>query len=52
MEIFYKFLFYDVLVSIQFISVSWTLAAHLVFSPYVCFLQNPFEALEITESVE
>ena len=34
--------FYDVLVPIQCISVSWTLAAHLVFLSYVCYLQNPF----------
>ena len=52
MEIFYKSPFYDVLVPIQCISVSWTLAAHLVFSSYLCRLQNPFEAPEITESDE
>ena len=32
--------------------VSWTLAAHLVFSSHVCCLQNLFEAPEITESDE
>ena len=43
MEIFYKSLFNDVLVPVQCISVSWTPAAHLVFSSYVCCLQNSFE---------
>ena len=31
MEIFYNFLFYDVLVPIQCISVLWTLACHQLF---------------------
>ena len=52
MEIFYKTLFYDVLVSVQCTSAFWTLAAHLVFLSYVSCLQNPFEAPEITESDE
>ena len=37
MEIFYKSLFDDVLVSIHCIFVSWTLAAYLVFLSYVVF---------------
>ena len=52
MEMIYKSLFYDVLVPIQCISVSWTLAVHLVFSLYVCCLQNPFEASKMTDSDE
>ena len=52
MVIFYKSIFYDALVPIQCISVSWALAAHLVFSSYVCCLQKPFEAPKITESDE
>ena len=51
MEIFFKSFFY-VLVQIQRISVSWTLAAHLVFLYYVCCLQNLFETPEVTESDE
>ena len=50
MEIFYQFLFYDVLVPVQCISVSWTLASHLVFSLYACCLKNLFEVPKITES--
>ena len=50
MESCYKSLFYDVLALIQCIIVSLTLAAHLIFSSYVCYLQNSFESLEITES--
>lgn len=50
MEFFYKSLFNDVLVPIQCISVPWTLATHLVFSSFVCYLQNLFEVSEITES--
>ena len=52
MEMFYKPLFYDVLVPIQCIFVSWTLAAHLVFLSHLCCLQIPFGAPEITESDE
>ena len=48
MEFFYKSLFNDVLVPIQCISVPWTLATHLVFSSYVCCLQNSFKNSEIT----
>ena len=51
MEIFNIFLFYAI-VPIQSITVSWTLDAHLVFSSYICCLQNTFEAPEITESDE
>ena len=51
MEIFYKSLFDDVLVSIHCIFVSWTLAAYLVFLSYVVF-KNPFKARKITESDE
>ena len=40
MKIFYKSLFYEVLVPILCISVSWTLATHLVFSSYVFCLQK------------
>ena len=52
MGIVYKCPFYNVLVPVQCISVSWNLAAHLVLSSNVCCLQNPFEAPEITESDE
>ena len=52
MEFFYKSLFYDVLVPIQFFFDSWILTAHLVFLSYVCCLQNPFEAPEVTKSDE
>ena len=52
MEIFYKSVFCNILVLIQCIFVSWTLAAHLIFSSYLCCLQNPFETPEITESDE
>ena len=50
--IFYKSLVYDVLVPIQCICVCWTLAAHLVFSSYICYLQSPFVVPEITISDE
>ena len=40
LEILHKSFIYDALVPISCISVSWTLAAHLVFSSYVCCLQN------------
>ena len=50
-KFFYKSLFY-VLIPIPCISVAWTIAAHLVFSSYVCCLQNTFEAPEKTESDE
>ena len=50
MEIFYISLICIALVTVQRISMSWTIATHLVFSSYVCYLQNPFEASEITES--
>ena len=52
MRIFYKSLFYDVLVPVQCIFVAWALAVHLVFSSYIYCLQNPFKAREITESDE
>ena len=52
MEISHKSLFYDVLIPIQFVSVSWTLAAHLAFSSYKCCLQNSFEAPKIPERDE
>ena len=45
-------LFLCVLIPVQCISVSWTLAAHLVFSLYLSCPQNPFQAPEITESDE
>ena len=45
-------LFLCVLIPVQCISVSWTLAAHLVFSLYLCCPQNPFQAPKITESDE
>ena len=44
--------FLCVLVPIQCISVSYTLAAHLVFLSYICFPQNPFKGPKITESDE
>ena len=52
MKYFYKSLYYHVLVPVQYISVSWTLAAQLVFLSYVCCVQNPFEASEIAENDE
>ena len=52
MVIFYKSHSYYVLVPVQCISVTWTLAAHLVFSSYLCCLQNPFKAPELTEKDE
>ena len=38
MEIFYKSLIYGVLVPVQDIFVSWTLATRLAFSLYLCYL--------------
>ena len=52
MAIVYKCPFYNVLVPVQCISISWNLAAHLVLSSNVRCLQNPFEVPEITESDE
>ena len=48
MEIFYKSLICIALVTFQRISMSWTLATHLVSS--IKGSSNPFEASEITES--
>ena len=45
--LFPYFLIY-VLVPIQCISVYWTVAAHLIFSSYRGYLQNPFKVPEIT----